>query len=158
MRLRSPLAVLLAAASLTLAAPAIADSPEDDALGRGAAAIARGDYPLAEKEYASVRSGAKERVEAQLALARIQLLTGRFAEVEKTAKGLVSGRSGGKAAKAEAAALRGEALAAQGKTAEAIVVLREVEQLDEARRARLVLGELLIRSGKRAGRPQSLVK
>ncbi len=154
MRLRSffvrPAVVLLAAASLTLTAPALADAPEAEALGRGAAAVARGDYALAEKEYASVRAGAKERAEAQLAVARIQLLTGRFAEVEKTATSAASGGSGGKEARAEAAAIRGAALAAQGKTAEAIAVLKEVESLDEARRARLLLGELLIRTGKRA--------
>ncbi len=142
--LRSP---SLAVASLTLTAPARADSQEVEALGRGAAAVARGDYALAEKEYASVRAGSKERAEAQLSLARIQLLTGRFAEVEKTAK---AAASGGKEARAEAAALRGAALAAQGKTAEAITVLKEVEALDEARRARLLLGEILIRTGKRA--------
>ena len=151
MRLRSFFArsavALLAVASLTLTAPARADSQEVEALGRGAAAVARGDYALAEKEYASVRAGSKERAEAQLSLARIQLLSGRFAEVEKTAK---AAASGGKEARAEAAALRGAALAAQGKTAEAITVLKEVEALDEARRARLLLGEILIRTGKRA--------
>lgn len=146
MRLRSFFAPALALASCTLGAPALADSPEVEALGRGAAAIARGDYALAEKEYAKVKASAKERSEAQLAVARIQLLTGRFAEVEKTAKAV----SAKKEASAEAAALRGEALAEQGKTTEAIALLKDVASLDEARRARLLLGELLIRTGKRA--------
>jgi tetratricopeptide (TPR) repeat protein len=145
MRLRSFFAPALAVASFTFAAPALADSPEAEALGRGAAAVARGDYPLAEKEYASVKAGTKERSEAQLAVARIQLATGRFAELEKTAKAA----AGKKESRAEAAALRGEALAEQGKTAEAIAVLKDVESLAEARSARLLLGELLIRTGKR---------
>src|SRR5262249_51401347 len=41
-------------------------------------------------------------------------------------------------------------LAAQGKVAEAIAACKEVEGEEGARRARLLLGELLIRSGKRA--------
>ena len=42
-------------------------------------------------------------------------------------------------------AARAEALAAQGKVAEAVAAAKEVEADDGARRARLVLGELLLR-------------
>jgi tetratricopeptide (TPR) repeat protein len=137
-------ASLLATAIFTAASPARAESGAE-ALDRAAAAVARGDYALADKELASVTSG-PARAKAALAQARLALLTGRFADAEKAAKGAVGM---GKEARAEAAAIRGEALAAQGKTAEAIKVLKEVEGDDDARRARVVLGELLIRSGKR---------
>ena len=147
MRIRSPLAALLATSSLaltTLSRPALAD-PSAEARQRAQAAIGRGDYALAEKELGSVKGGA-ERAEAVLDLGRLQLKTGRYAEAiatAKTAAGL------GKAARNEAAAIRGRALADQGKTGEAIAALREVENEDGAWRAKVYLGELLIRTGKR---------
>jgi predicted Zn-dependent protease len=146
------LAALLAASSLFSSSPARAESGAE-ALDRAAAASARGDYALAEKEIASVKSG-PERPRAALEQARLDLLTGRYAEADKAAKGAAAL---GKAAKLEAAAIRGEALAAQGKMAEAVSVLKEVEGEDEARRARLVLGELLIRMGKRGEARASLM-
>jgi Flp pilus assembly protein TadD len=139
--LRPALAALLAASLSALTA-----SADDEAFVRAGAAVARGDYALAEKELGSVTAGA-ERAKALLGQARLQLLTGRYAEAiatARTAAGL------GKEPRNEAAAIRGEALATQGKTAEAIAVLKEVEAEDGARRARLLLGELLIASGHRA--------
>ena len=124
-------------------APALADN---EARSRASAAVARGDYALAERELGEVTAG-PDRAGALIELARLQLLTGRFAEAMATA---TTAASLGKEPKNEAAAIRGEALAAQGKTAEAIAALKEVEREDGARRARLLLGELLIRSGKRA--------
>jgi len=53
-------------------------------------------------------------------------------------------------ASATAAALKAEALADSGHLEEAIAALREVESDPTARRARLLLGEYLIREGKRA--------
>lgn len=142
---RTALAALLTATALTLApASAHADS-STEALDRAAAAISRGDYTLAEKEIASVKSG-PERARALLEQARLELLTGRYADADKTAK---AAAALGKPAKLEAAAIRGEALAAQGKPAEAIAVLKEVKDEDEARRARLILGEMLLRTGHR---------
>jgi tetratricopeptide (TPR) repeat protein len=141
--LRSALAALLAASFTALAAPAFAD---DEAIGRAAAAVSRGDYALAEKELASVKGGA-DRAKAQIQLARVQLLTGRFADAIATAK---AAAGLGKDARNEAAAIRGEALAAQGKVNEAIAALKEVESEEGARRARLLLGELYIRIGERA--------
>jgi Flp pilus assembly protein TadD/predicted negative regulator of RcsB-dependent stress response len=143
--MRTPARILLAASLTVLAAPARAADPGEEALSRAAAAVGRGDYALAEKELGSVKGG-KEHAQAALGLARIQLLTGRFDAAIATARG-VAGL--GKDARDEAGAIRGEALAAQGKTAEAIAALKEVEGDDGARRARLVLGELLIRAGKR---------
>jgi Flp pilus assembly protein TadD len=140
---RLPLAALLTASLTALAAPASADN---EALDRARSAMGRGDYALAEKELGSIKSG-KERAEAVLELARLQLLTGRFADAINTAK---TAAGLGKEARAEAGAIKGKALASQGKIAEAIAALKEVEGEDSARRARLYLGELLIQSGKRA--------
>ena len=137
---------LLALTALaTLSVPALADAGAE-ARGRASAAVGRGDYALAEKELVSVKGGA-ERAEAALDLARIQLTTGRYAEAVATAK---AAAGLGRGARNEAAAIRGRALAAQGKTAEAIAALKEVENEDGAWRAKVYLGELLIRSGKRA--------
>jgi cellulose synthase operon protein C len=144
-KLASPILVAsLAAASFTFAAPSPARA-DNEAIGRATAAVGRGDYALAEKELASVKSG-PDRAEAVLQAARIQALTGRYAEAiatAKTAAGL------GKDARDEAAAIRGHALAALGKTAEAIAALKEVEGDDGARRARVYLGEVLIQAGRR---------
>ncbi|MFT3765731.1 MAG: tetratricopeptide repeat protein [Minicystis sp.] len=140
---RSALAAILAASITAIAAPAAADN---EAFTRANAAVSRGDYALAEKELGSITSGA-DRAQALVKVARLQLLTGRYAEAiatAKTAAGL------GKDARNEAAAIRGEALWTQGKTAEAIAALKEVEHEDGARRARLLLGEILIGTGRRA--------
>ncbi len=84
--------------------------------------------------------------EAGLLRAEVELRTGKYAEAAKTAERV---RKADPPLKASAAALQAEALASSGKLAEAIVVLREVEQDPGARRARLLLGEYLILSGKR---------
>ena len=126
------------------AAPGAAASPE---LARARALIVRGAYADAEKQLAGpLKKAGAERAQATLAKAEIELHTGRYDEAVKTA---ARASALGKEAKIAVAPLRAEALARQGKTAEAIEALREVEREDEARRARLLLGELLIRSGKR---------
>lgn len=105
----------------------------------------KGDYAAAEKELDAVTSG-PELSDALLEKARLQLLTGRYAEAAKTAG---KAKSQGKKAKVQAAPIIAEALAAQGKVSEAIDAVKDVTDEDEAHRARLVLGELLIRTGKR---------
>lgn len=152
--MRNPLLTCSFAVIVFLSSPAIAggDTPGAQAIARASSAVGRGDYALAEKELASVKGG-PERAEAALALARIQLLTGRYADAIATSR---SAARLGDEAQEEAAAIQGEALAAQGKTAEAIAVLKaitddkEVNKRHGARRARLNLGEQLIRSGRRA--------
>jgi cellulose synthase operon protein C len=140
-----PLAALLATSLTALAAPALAE-PGEEAMGRASAAVGRGDYALAEKELASVKGGAAH-AQAALGVARIQLLTGRYPEAIATAR---AAAGLGKEARDEAAAIRGQALAAQGKNDEAMAALKEVEGDEGARRARLELGELLIHAGRRA--------
>ena len=141
--MRTAIASLLAASvSLTT----FTAHAEHEAIGRASAAIARGDYALAEKELGSIKSG-PDRAAAQIKLARLHLLAGRYAEAITIARGAAGL---GKEARVEAAAIRGEALAAQGKNAEAMAACKEVLGDEGARRARLLLGELLIRSGRRA--------
>lgn len=139
-------AALLAAASITsFTAPALAQPSGSDPLVRATAALDRGDYALAEKELAAVKAG-PNLAKARLAQARLEIRTGRYDKAIDTAK---AAAALGKDAKIEAAPLRAEALAAIGKTKEAIDAVREVENEPAAHRARLVLGELLIQSGKR---------
>ncbi|WP_437591861.1 tetratricopeptide repeat protein [Sorangium sp. So ce1000] len=141
--IRRSLAALLVAAAC--AAPALASAEPPSSLSRAEALLAQGDYAGAEKILLTLQGG-KERAAALLAKARIQLLTGRYDDAATTAK---AAAALGKEARIAAAPLRAEALARRGKMAEAIAAVREVEREDEARRARLVLGELLIASGKR---------
>ena len=141
---RRMLAATLAAASLSIlsASPSFAADPTP--LERAASAFARGDYATATKEAESAKGA--DRAKGLLFKAKIELKTGKYAEAEKTAK---SAAALGKEHKIAAAPLRAMALAALGKTADAIAAAKEVEDEDTAHRARLVLGELLIRSGKR---------
>lgn len=152
MPLRSTLAaaVLAAAAATALAAPApaLAQQPAAAPAGitRARGLVDRGEYADAAKEIAPLLKGGASRAEALLLQAEIELRTGRYDEAQKTAA-----RAAGLAlpAKIAAAPLRAEALANLGKVDEAIAAAREVEREDDARRARLVLGELLIRAGRR---------
>ncbi|AKT42296.1 tetratricopeptide repeat protein [Chondromyces crocatus] len=160
---RTLAAALLATASLgaaslgaapTLAQPATAprgpaplvEATPGTALSRARAAIDRGEYADAEKEVTPLLRDAASRAEATLLKAEIELRTGRYDEAQKTA---TAAAGLGAKAKIAAAALRAEALANLGKVDEAIAAAREVEREDGARRARLVLGELLIRAGRR---------
>jgi cellulose synthase operon protein C len=139
------LTALVLAAACAAPAPALAETPPAPALARAQALVARGEYAEAEKELAGVKSG-PARAEALLSKARLELLTGRHDDAATTAK---AAAALGREAKIAAAPIRAEALARRGKLDEAIAAAREVEQEEEARRARLVLGELLIRVGKR---------
>ena len=144
--MRSP--ILLAtvlASTLTLTGGALAQKPTP-AIERATVAMLRGDYATAQKELDAFKGGGAERARALLLRAKLEMTTGRYADAAATAK-TVAGL--GAAHKAEAAAVRAEALARQGLTADAIDVLKEVERDEHARRARVVLGELLIRSGRR---------
>jgi tetratricopeptide (TPR) repeat protein len=148
-------AALLTAASLSLITFPAAAQPAGasaggavrgaDALASATAAFERGEFAAAERLLATIKSG-PELAQAKLAQARIELRTGRYDKAVETARA-ASGL--GKDAKIAAAPIRAEALAAQGRISEAIAVVREVESEETAHRARVVLGELLIRTGKR---------
>jgi len=136
---------LTALAVALLSAPAAA-GPGGGALERARTALARSDYAQAEKELDAASRGA-DQAEAAYLRTRLLLWTGRYAEAAREAR---RGLRLGPAAKIQLAPWLAEALARQGRVDEAIAALREVEAEPEARRARLFLGELLIRQGKRA--------
>ena len=137
---------LLLSAGLTAAislSPAWA-AAQDGSLADVRRLVDRGAY--AEALTALEPAAGKDAALADLLRAEIELRTGKYAEAEKSAARAAKD----KAQRPAAVALRAEALAARGKLADAIAALRDVESDPEARRARLLLGEYLIQSGKRA--------
>src|SRR5579859_3800043 len=103
------------------------------------------DYPRAERELAAI-TGA-DRPAALVALARITLEQGRFADAEKYATQAAS-----TPLKLQALAVRAGALDAVGKAAEGIRLLEPQKDAAGAggRAVRLELGTLLIETGRRA--------
>jgi tetratricopeptide (TPR) repeat protein len=140
-----------------LAQPALAQGPTAGSSGlltgsatplqAGLDALERSRYGEARQQLEKAAKGPK-RTEAQLALARLGLIEGKYDEAIALAK--QAERSGG-AARLEAASLTARALARQGKMNEAIAAVRAVENEPLARRARVILGELLILTGDSAG-------
>jgi tetratricopeptide (TPR) repeat protein len=119
---------------------------QDDPLERARTAFALSRYAVAEEELAKV-PGLDRKGDALVLRARIALRTGRYAEAAESARRAV--RMGG-ALEIAAAPWLAEALARQGKTAEALKALEDVKTEPAAHRARVALGELLIRAGRRA--------
>ncbi len=124
-------------------APAPAPLPAASPLASGLAALEHGRYTDAERDLTAAAKGASA-ADAWLGLARVYLVTGRYPEAVKAADNAARGTG---QARLDAAAVKARALAAQGKTAEAIAAAKTVEHADDARRARLVLGELLLQTG-----------
>jgi len=147
MRKPHTLLALLLASTFTFASarPAFADDEGKKALTHAAILAQKGDYAGAMKELEGVKAG-PEKAQAVIERAKLEMVIGKYEQAAKTAK---DAASLGKDAKIDAAPVEAEALARLGKLKEAIDVLRDVETEDTAHRARLVLGELLIRSGKR---------
>jgi tetratricopeptide (TPR) repeat protein len=141
--MKRSLSIVALSALLSLAGPS--GWAQDDALGRARTALAVSNYALAEKELATIPEGGRN-LEARVIETRLLLWTGRYADAVKAAE---RGARLGAEAKRQLAPWRAEALARQGKVDDAVRVVREVEGDAEAHRARLVLGELLIKSGKR---------
>jgi tetratricopeptide (TPR) repeat protein len=132
------------AAALALTLTTVSASAQQGSLADVRKLVDRGAYTEA-LEALKPASG-KDAAAADLLRAEIELRTGKYAEAEKSAERAAKD----KAQKPAAVALRAEALAARGKLADAIAALRDVEAEPEARRARLLLGEYLIQTGKRA--------
>jgi tetratricopeptide (TPR) repeat protein len=111
------------------------------------------DYPAAEKKLAAVQGA--ERPAALVALGRVLLEQGRFAEADKAATQALATSE-----RLSALALRAEILAAQGRVDEAIKLLDPSKDGagSGGRRVRLVLGELLVRAGRRADAEPILLK
>lgn len=112
------------------------------------------DYAAAEKGLLAIEGA--ERAVARLALAHLVFEEGRFADADRYASQALSSAD----TRAAAIALRGEILAAQGKVEDAIHLLASAGNGSDSggRRVRLVLGDLLIRSGRRAEAEPLLLK
>jgi cellulose synthase operon protein C len=115
---------------------------------------ASSDYPAAEKALLAIQG--QDRPAAILAMAKVRFEQGRFPEADRLAQQAAASPD----QRLAATALRGEILASQGKVEEAIKLLAPSK--DGAgtggRRVRLVLGELLIRAGRRADAEPVLLK
>src|SRR5438105_2297335 len=117
MRTMRRFALALAAAVLPFVSPSAAGAESSAPLAAGLDALRATDYAKAEHDLAAVRGA--DQPAAQVALARVMLETGRYADAERVAKG-----AGGSANdKLAAVAVRAEALFAQGKVADAIKLL-----------------------------------
>jgi tetratricopeptide (TPR) repeat protein len=126
-----------------LAGSARADAPSK--LEQGLTELEASTYDQAEKDLRAAAQGQK-RGAALVGVARVQLATGKYAEAVKTAASALTDRS----SQAEAASVGAEALARQGKISEAMTQLETVKNDPSARRARLLLGQLYIETGRRA--------
>ena len=131
------------------AAPAAPLTPEQR-LAAGRQRLDVSDYAGAEADFRAA-AVAQSRAAALLGLAQTLLVTGRCDAAAATAREA----AGAGADAADAAVIEGEALRRQGKLEEAEAALRRVEKAPQARRARLLLGEVLLERGKRseAGAP-----
>src|SRR5499427_7057287 len=141
---RRTLAAAILAASCTVLAPSFA-AESASKLETGLAALEASDYPTAEKELRVAAKG-KDMGAALVGLAKVALATGRYAEAAKTAAAAESNRL----TRSDAVAVHADALARQGKSAEAIALLETVRAEPNAHRARLLLGQLYIDTGRRA--------
>jgi cellulose synthase operon protein C len=142
------------ALALFLASGAVDAQPASGPLGSGRAALAASDYKKAEADLAQVK-GAGE-ADARIALARAALEQGKYAEAE----GYAQAAAGSAAHRVHAAVVRAEVLGEQGKYTDAIRLLQSVTggKGTEVRKARLLLGEYLIETGKRDDADEPLKK
>jgi tetratricopeptide (TPR) repeat protein len=113
----------------------------------GLDALEASEYATAEAELTKASQTPADKGKALVGLARVALATGRYAEAVKRAD---EAMRADKAVKANAAVAKAKALAAQGKVDEAVRVCEDAKAPPEARRVRLLLGELKLRQGKRA--------
>jgi cellulose synthase operon protein C len=140
-----------ARAQPTLPAPALSTSTLSSAIEAARAT----DYATAEKALLSVPGS--DRPAALVVLAHVLFEQGRFAEAGKYA---AQAAAGGGAQATVGLALRAEILAAQGSVEEAIKLLTPSKDAPGVggRRVRLVLGELLLRAGRRSDAEPILLK
>lgn len=119
--------------------------PATGPLGAEKDALAKGDYATAEKTLKAISGSA--RPDALAELARIEALQGKFTEAEAACAQLAAaGRA------AEAAAIRADILFHTGKREDAIKLLEANKSATGrgGQEVRVLLGELLIATGKRA--------
>jgi tetratricopeptide (TPR) repeat protein len=114
-------------------------------LVRGQARLRKAKYALAEADFSAALDSSQPDV-AAFGLVQVWLATGRYQQAADSAAKI--GQSDPNLRR-EAMWLRGEALRRLGKLGEAETALRTVEKDPAARRARLLLGEILLEQGKR---------
>ena len=156
---RVGLLVVSALAALSAGTARAQPSPPAHVVARSALAsaleaAAASSYAEAEKALSAILG--PDRPAALLALARIRFEQGRFADADRAAQQAAASPD----QRLTATALRGEILAAQGKIDDAIRLLAPSKDAAGVggRRVRLVLGELLIRAGRRAEAEPVLLK
>jgi Tfp pilus assembly protein PilF len=142
------------AAGRAYAQPVVATRTAATPLATALQAAAGSDYAAAEKALLAIQGA--DRPAALTALARIRLEQGRFGEADRLAQQAAASPD----QRLVATALRGEIFAAQGKVDEALRLLAPNKDGPGVggRRVRLVLGELLIRAGRRADAEPILLK
>jgi tetratricopeptide (TPR) repeat protein len=150
-------ACLALCAALALLPKAVGAQPQSasNALATGLEAARVSDYAAAEKALLAVAG--VDRPAALLALGRVMLEEGRFADAQKYAAQAMAGAA---ASRLLAVALRAEILAATGNVDDALKILDPNKDGPGVggRRVRLELGELLIRAGRRADAEPVLLK
>jgi tetratricopeptide (TPR) repeat protein len=150
----SALAVASAGPSYAQQTPTTAPAVTSGPLAAALQVAAASDYAAAEKALLAVVG--TDRAAALVALARIRFEQGRFAEADRAAQQAAASAD----QRLAATALRGQILAGQGKVDDAIKLLTPTKDDSGVggRRVRLVLGELLIRAGRRADAEPVLLK
>ena len=126
--------------------PALAlATPVTSGLKDAERALAESRYENAEASFRALLDGA-DREPARRGLARVLMSTGR----DEEAQGLLrAGLGSGPALEVETGTLLAQSLWQRGNAAEATQLLESLTERPEARRARLLLGEILISSGRR---------
>jgi len=143
------------AAALALSATLLATAPsyaEDANLVEARKALAVGNYAVAGEYLEKVK---KPSLEENYLRTRWLLWTGRYAEAVREGK---KARAFGDEGKRLVGPWYAEALVRSGKRDQAVDLLRKLESDDLAHRAHLLLGELLIDTGKRLEGEQVLMK
>lgn len=129
-------------------------APQPGPLAAGIEAARVTDYALAEKELLSVR-GANQPA-AEVALARVLLEQGRFADADRVAQHAAATP----AQSTEATTIRAHLLFAQGKALDAVRLLEPLKDTPgpAGRALRVLLGEYLIALGRRSDAEGPLLK
>lgn len=115
-------------------------------LKAGIAALEASRYRDAESDLRAAAESPSERAAAELGLSELYLVTGRYDDVIVTAD---AAAKTGPTERIAATSLKAEAFRRQGKLEEAEAAARAVANDPKARRARLLLGEVLLEQGKR---------
>ncbi|MCS6899822.1 MAG: tetratricopeptide repeat protein [Myxococcales bacterium] len=122
-----------------------AKPPPRVGLQGGLDALGASEYATAEEELSKASKNPKEKGPALVGLARVMLETGRLDEAIRLSD---EAARVDKSSKVAAAPVKALALARRGKLEEALRACEAVKDEENARRARLVAGEILLRMGR----------